>query len=78
MSARAREGLSAGTVLLLVSSCHVDRIAIIGCGGSGKSYLARMLGVTVGITPVHLDGLYYDRDWNPLDRERFASCSGTW
>jgi adenylate kinase family enzyme len=72
MSARAREGLSAGTVLLLVSSCHVDRIAIIGCGGSGKSYLARMLGVTVGITPVHLDGLYYDRDWNPLDRERFA------
>ena len=29
----------------------MDRIAIIGCGGSGKSRLARSLGGTVGITP---------------------------
>jgi hypothetical protein len=35
----------------------VDRIAIVGCGGSGKSRLARSLGTTLGITPVHLDGL---------------------
>ena len=41
----------------------MDRIAIIG--GSGKSRLARALGTTLGITPVHLDGLYYDRDWKP-------------
>ncbi len=51
----------------------MDRIAIIGCGGSGKSRLARSLGGTVGITPVHLDGLYYDRDWKPLDKEQFAA-----
>jgi adenylate kinase family enzyme len=51
----------------------VDRIAIIGCGGSGKSRLARALGDTLGITPVHLDGLYYDRDWKPLDKEQFAA-----
>jgi adenylate kinase family enzyme len=50
----------------------VDRIAIIGCGGSGKSRLARALGTTLGVTPVHLDGLYYDRDWKPLDKEQFA------
>ncbi len=51
----------------------MDRIAIIGCGGSGKSRLARALGDTLGITPVHLDGLYYDRDWKPLDKEQFAA-----
>jgi adenylate kinase family enzyme len=51
----------------------VDRIAIIGCGGSGKSRLARALGDMLGITPVHLDGLYYERDWKPLDKEQFAA-----
>lgn len=50
----------------------MDRIAIIGCGGSGKSRLARSLGSLLGITPVHLDGLYYDQDWKPLDKDRFA------
>jgi adenylate kinase family enzyme len=51
----------------------VDRIAIVGCGGSGKSCLARSLGSLLGVTPVHLDGLYYDPDWRPLDRELFAA-----
>jgi adenylate kinase family enzyme len=51
----------------------VDRIAIIGCGGSGKSHVARALGATLGITPVHLDMLYYDRSWNPLPKQEFAA-----
>jgi adenylate kinase family enzyme len=51
----------------------VDRIAIVGCGGSGKSHLARELGQLLGIAPVHLDGVYYDRDWHPLDQEHFAA-----
>jgi adenylate kinase family enzyme len=50
----------------------VERIAIIGCGGSGKSHLARTLGTRLGIMPVHLDALYYDQDWKPLDQEAFA------
>lgn len=51
----------------------MDRIAIVGCGGSGKSCLARSLGSLLGVTPVHLDGLYYDPDWKPLDRDLFAA-----
>ena len=50
----------------------MDRIAIMGCGGSGKSHLARELGARLGITPVHLDARYYDQDWKPLDQEAFA------
>ena len=51
----------------------MDRIAIIGCGGSGKSHLARELGALLGITPVHLDTVYYDKDWNPLPKDQFAA-----
>ena len=51
----------------------MDRIVIIGCGGSGKSHLARALGTALGITPVHLDALYYDADWNPKPKDEFAA-----
>lgn len=27
----------------------------------------------LGITPVYLDGGYYDRDWRPLEKEQFAA-----
>lgn len=51
----------------------MDRIAIMGCGGSGKSHLAREIGTRLGITPVHLDARYYDQGWKPLDQEAFAA-----
>ena len=54
-------------------SVPMERIAIVGCGGSGKSHLARVLAGHLGITPVHLDVVYYDNDWKPLDQETFAS-----
>jgi adenylate kinase family enzyme len=50
----------------------VQRIAIVGCGGSGKSYAARVLAARLDVAPVHLDALYYDKDWLPLDQETFG------
>jgi len=50
----------------------VNRIAIIGCGGSGKSHLACGLGAVLAIPVTHLDALYYDNQWNPLPSDRFT------
>jgi adenylate kinase family enzyme len=51
----------------------VQRIAIVGCGGSGKSMLARQLATTLDLPLTHLDAIYYDQDWNPLPQEEFAT-----
>lgn len=51
----------------------MDRIAIIGCGGSGKTQLANQLAALLNLPLTHLDAVYYDADWNPLPAEEFAA-----
>lgn len=51
----------------------MDRIAIVGCGGSGKSYVARELGRLLDAPVTHLDAVYYDDEWNPLPMEKFEA-----
>lgn len=51
----------------------MERIAIVGCGGSGKSYLARQLGRLLGAPVTHLDAVYFDDEWNPLPMEKFEA-----
>ncbi|MEZ0067240.1 adenylate kinase family enzyme [Streptacidiphilus sp. MAP12-20] len=51
----------------------MKRIALIGCGGSGKTWLSKQLGELVDAPVTHLDAVYYDDGWNALDKEKFAA-----
>ena len=41
----------------------MERILIIGCGGAGKSTLARQLGEKLNLPVVHLDKLFWKSGW---------------
>ena len=41
----------------------MERILIIGCGGAGKSTLARQLGEKLTLPVVHLDKLFWKPGW---------------
>ena len=47
----------------------MERIMIIGCGGAGKSTLARQLGEITGLPVVHLDKLFWHSGWVESTRE---------
>lgn len=51
----------------------MERVAIVGCAGSGKSYVARELGRLLDLPVIHLDAVYFDDQWNPLPMERFGA-----
>ncbi|MGI3224502.1 topology modulation protein [Streptomyces sp. GTA36] len=48
------------------------KVAIVGCGGSGKSYVARELGKILDAPVTHLDAAFYDDEWSELPKEKFA------
>ncbi|MFD9791363.1 topology modulation protein [Streptomyces sp. NPDC059070] len=52
----------------------MKRIALIGCGGSGKTYLSKQLAALVNAPVTHLDAVYYDDHWNTLPPEKFAAA----
>ncbi len=50
----------------------MDRIAVVGCGGSGKTWLSQRLAATLSLPVTHLDAEYYDEAWQPMPQEAFA------
>lgn len=49
----------------------MERILIIGCGGAGKSTLARQLGEKLDIPVVHLDKIFWKPGWVERSDEEF-------
>ena len=50
----------------------MKRVMIIGCGGAGKSTLARKLGAKTGLPVVHLDRIFWSPgNWKHLEPAEF-------
>ena len=49
----------------------MERILIIGCGGAGKSTLARQLGEKLKLPVVHLDSIFWLPYWVERNRDEF-------
>jgi len=52
----------------------VQRIAVIGCGGAGKTMLARELGELLSLPVLHIDGHY----WRHVDGQQVESTPDQW
>jgi adenylate kinase family enzyme len=52
----------------------MQKIAVVGCGGSGKSFLARQLAAIREVPVTHLDAVFYDTEWNELPAADFAEA----
>jgi adenylate kinase family enzyme len=57
-----------------LSVVGMKRVAVIGCGGSGKTTLSRQLGALLGLPVVHIDAHY----WRWVDGERVESPPAQW
>ena len=50
----------------------MKRVMIIGCGGAGKSTLARKLGEKTGLPVVHLDQIWWaPGNWQHIEKPEF-------
>lgn len=52
----------------------MKRVAVIGCGGSGKTTFSRQLGELLGIPVIHIDAHY----WRSVDGRRVESTPEQW
>jgi adenylate kinase family enzyme len=51
----------------------MKRIAVIGCGGAGKSCLSRELAARLGLPIIYLDTHYWQPGWVPTPMEEWVA-----
>jgi adenylate kinase family enzyme len=56
----------------------MQRIAIVGCSGGGKSTLALALGARLGLPVVHLDTLFWKPGWRESSLEELRPKVEAW
>lgn len=49
----------------------MERIILLGCGGAGKSTMARAMGEKTGLPVVHLDQIFWRENWQSISKEEF-------
>lgn len=49
----------------------MEKVIIIGCGGAGKSTLARKLGKILNIKVYHLDAMYWKPGWEMTAKDEW-------
>ena len=54
----------------------IQRIAVVGTSGTGKTTLARQLSARLGLPHVELDALHWDPGWAPTPAEIFVGRAG--
>lgn len=52
----------------------MNKIAVIGCGGAGKSMLSLELAKLFSLPVYHLDRIYWKSGWIPAEREDFIKA----
>jgi hypothetical protein len=62
-AARARGRDQGPTAADAAALARARRVAVVGCPGSGKTWLATRLAALSGLPYVSLDEHYFDRDW---------------
>lgn len=51
----------------------MQRIVVLGSSGTGKTTLCRMLGDKLGIRKLHLDSVYWKKDWTNISKDEFGN-----
>lgn len=57
----------------IIMKFEYKKILIIGCGGAGKSTLARLMGEKFNLPITHLDKLHWLPGWNERPEEEFIN-----
>lgn len=51
----------------------MERVAVVGSGGAGKSMLARQIGAILLLPVIHLDHCYWSPGWVPMPDDEWVA-----